>query len=149
MSAVPRPMRVVFDRTARLPLESRLIRTVAEAPVTVVSTAPDPGRASALERAGAAVVVAPTGVEALRALRTRGVRSLLLEGGPRLVGAFLDACVVDRLVIFQAPVLLGSGAEPAFAFAPPATAAAAPRRPVLEHRSVGGDWMTVYALSTL
>jgi len=47
--------------------------------------------------------------EELRALAAEGVRSLLLEGGPTLATAFLEAGLVDKLLLFVAPVLAGSG----------------------------------------
>ncbi|MFF1380836.1 bifunctional diaminohydroxyphosphoribosylaminopyrimidine deaminase/5-amino-6-(5-phosphoribosylamino)uracil reductase RibD [Streptomyces sp. NPDC058308] len=45
----------------------------------------------------------------LAALHARGVRSVLLEGGPTLAGAFVAAGTVDRVVGYLAPVLLGAG----------------------------------------
>lgn len=45
----------------------------------------------------------------LAALHTRGVRSVLLEGGPTLAGAFVAAGTVDKVVGYLAPVLLGAG----------------------------------------
>jgi diaminohydroxyphosphoribosylaminopyrimidine deaminase / 5-amino-6-(5-phosphoribosylamino)uracil reductase len=47
--------------------------------------------------------------EELQALAEEGVRSLLLEGGPTLATAFLEAGLVDKLLLFVAPVLAGSG----------------------------------------
>ncbi|HUH15743.1 MAG TPA: bifunctional diaminohydroxyphosphoribosylaminopyrimidine deaminase/5-amino-6-(5-phosphoribosylamino)uracil reductase RibD [Gaiellaceae bacterium] len=47
--------------------------------------------------------------EELRSLAVEGVQSLLLEGGPTLAGAFLDSGLVDKLLLFVAPVLSGSG----------------------------------------
>jgi diaminohydroxyphosphoribosylaminopyrimidine deaminase/5-amino-6-(5-phosphoribosylamino)uracil reductase len=47
--------------------------------------------------------------EELRALAAEGVQSLLLEGGPTLATAFLAADLVDRLLVFVAPVIAGSG----------------------------------------
>jgi diaminohydroxyphosphoribosylaminopyrimidine deaminase/5-amino-6-(5-phosphoribosylamino)uracil reductase len=49
----------------------------------------------------------------LRALAAEGVQSLLLEGGPTLAGAFLEAGLVDKLLLFIAPVIAG-GDGPAF-----------------------------------
>jgi len=141
------PFRVVFDRQARLPLDSQLVRSVHDAPVIVMTATPDQVRAAHLAAAGALVLVAPTIADALVQLRERGVRSLLLEGGPRLAGAFLAASAVDRLVIFQAPVILGSGALPALACAPGVASLAARRLHVVDRRLVGDDLMTVYALS--
>jgi diaminohydroxyphosphoribosylaminopyrimidine deaminase / 5-amino-6-(5-phosphoribosylamino)uracil reductase len=51
----------------------------------------------------------------LAALAGEGVRSLLLEGGPTLAGAFLAADLVDKLMVFRAPTLSGAGL---FAFGP-------------------------------
>jgi diaminohydroxyphosphoribosylaminopyrimidine deaminase/5-amino-6-(5-phosphoribosylamino)uracil reductase len=45
----------------------------------------------------------------LRALAADGVQSLLLEGGPTLASAFLEADLVDKLLVFVAPVLAGAG----------------------------------------
>jgi diaminohydroxyphosphoribosylaminopyrimidine deaminase / 5-amino-6-(5-phosphoribosylamino)uracil reductase len=45
--------------------------------------------------------------EELASLAAEGVQSLLLEGGPMLAGAFLSAGLVDRLLVFVAPVLAG------------------------------------------
>jgi diaminohydroxyphosphoribosylaminopyrimidine deaminase/5-amino-6-(5-phosphoribosylamino)uracil reductase len=47
--------------------------------------------------------------EELRALALEGVQSLLLEGGPTLASAFLAADLVDKLLVFVAPTLAGSG----------------------------------------
>jgi diaminohydroxyphosphoribosylaminopyrimidine deaminase / 5-amino-6-(5-phosphoribosylamino)uracil reductase len=47
--------------------------------------------------------------EELRALATEGVQSLLLEGGPTLAGSFLAAGLVDKLLVFVAPVIAGEG----------------------------------------
>jgi diaminohydroxyphosphoribosylaminopyrimidine deaminase/5-amino-6-(5-phosphoribosylamino)uracil reductase len=47
--------------------------------------------------------------DALRALATEGVQSLLLEGGPTLAAAFFEADLVDKLLVFIAPVLAGDG----------------------------------------
>ncbi|MDQ3105508.1 MAG: dihydrofolate reductase family protein, partial [Actinomycetota bacterium] len=48
-------------------------------------------------------------VALLRGLYTRGRRHVLLEGGPRLAGAMVAAGLVDRVVAYLAPALLGSG----------------------------------------
>jgi diaminohydroxyphosphoribosylaminopyrimidine deaminase/5-amino-6-(5-phosphoribosylamino)uracil reductase len=102
------PVRVVFDRQARLPLDSQLLNTLDESPVVVV-VSPE-ADASALRDAGAEIVVA-TGIRAvLTELGGRDVTSLFLEGGPALAAAFADAGEIDEARVFVAPVLL-SGAE--------------------------------------
>jgi diaminohydroxyphosphoribosylaminopyrimidine deaminase / 5-amino-6-(5-phosphoribosylamino)uracil reductase len=57
--------------------------------------------------------------EELRALASEGVQSLLLEGGPTLATAFLSAGLVDKLLLFVAPVLAGEGAHALGDFAEP------------------------------
>jgi riboflavin biosynthesis pyrimidine reductase len=53
---------------------------------------------------------------------------------------------VDRLVIFQSPLVLGERAPKAFAFAPPDFEASVHNRRVVEQRQFGADVMTTYAL---
>ncbi|HEV2075695.1 MAG TPA: bifunctional diaminohydroxyphosphoribosylaminopyrimidine deaminase/5-amino-6-(5-phosphoribosylamino)uracil reductase RibD [Thermoleophilaceae bacterium] len=108
------PLRAVFDSEGRLPLTSQLVRTAAEVPlVLVTSRAASRGQTSALEAAGAEVIRATGGTEpdrirsALDELGARGIQSLLLEGGPHLAGAFLDAGEVDEIRLFVAPLVLG------------------------------------------
>ncbi|HEY6886374.1 MAG TPA: bifunctional diaminohydroxyphosphoribosylaminopyrimidine deaminase/5-amino-6-(5-phosphoribosylamino)uracil reductase RibD [Solirubrobacter sp.] len=108
------PRRIVFDSEARLPLDSQLVRGAAEVPLTVVVTRAAPRTAvDALEIAGADVIVATGANEpdrvrnSLVQLGNAGVTSILLEGGPHLAGAFLDAGEVDEIRLFVAPVILG------------------------------------------
>jgi len=108
------PLRVVFDSKARLPLDSQLLRTLHQAPVLVVTTPDAPGeRISALENAGAEVLVA-TGIEsALRDLGARQVTSVFLEGGRTLASSFLATGQIDESRTFIAPMLLGRQPLPA------------------------------------
>ena len=69
----------------------------------------------------------------LRALAAEGVQSLLLEGGPTLAAAFFEADLVDKVLLFVAPVLGGEG--PAFAPALPSPRALTR----LASRQVGED----------
>jgi diaminohydroxyphosphoribosylaminopyrimidine deaminase/5-amino-6-(5-phosphoribosylamino)uracil reductase len=138
--------RVIFDSTLRTPLRSGLVRTARETPVVLVAREAPPERADALRAAGVEIVVAPAFSEALLALAERGFGSLFVEGGALLAGSFLAHAAVDRLIIFRAPVVLGAGALNAFAHAPPADVARLARLPILEHRVLGGDVMTTYAL---
>ncbi len=112
--AVRQPRRVVFDSEARLPLGSKLVRDAGKVPLTVVVSRAAPRAATdALETHGAEVIVAtgenePARVRsALDQLGARGISSLLLEGGPRLAGAFLDAGEIDEIRLFLAPIVLG------------------------------------------
>ena len=108
------PRRVVFDATGRLPLDSQLVQQAPEIPLTVVvSRAAPRSAADALQNAGADVIVAtgehePARVRsALDQLGEAGIHAILLEGGPHLAGAFLDAGEIDEVRLFLAPLLLG------------------------------------------
>jgi diaminohydroxyphosphoribosylaminopyrimidine deaminase/5-amino-6-(5-phosphoribosylamino)uracil reductase len=111
------PRRVVFDTLARLPPSSQLVSAASEIPLTVVvSRAAAHADTDALEAAGVQVLVAtgenePARVRsALDQLGANGIASALLEGGPHLAGAFLDAGEIDELRLFLAPLLLGGSA---------------------------------------
>jgi diaminohydroxyphosphoribosylaminopyrimidine deaminase / 5-amino-6-(5-phosphoribosylamino)uracil reductase len=111
------PRRVVFDTLGRLPPGSQLVAAAGEVPLTVVVSraAPRPDT-DALEAAGVQVMVAtgenePARVRsALDQLGALGITSVLLEGGPHLAGAFLDAGEIDEIRLFLAPLLLGGSA---------------------------------------
>jgi diaminohydroxyphosphoribosylaminopyrimidine deaminase / 5-amino-6-(5-phosphoribosylamino)uracil reductase len=139
------PLRVVFDRSARLPLDSRLVGTARDVPVAVVTAPGDSRNAAALEARGVTVIRAGSAREALLALRERGVRSLLVEGGAGLASSLVQGAVVDRLVIFRAPLVLGAGSLNPFGSLPAVRAADAPRWRLVESRRFEDDEMTVYA----
>jgi len=110
------PRRVVFDSTARLPLDAKLVAEARDVPlVVVVSRAAPRGATDALETAGVEVVVATGQNEPARiasALDQLGaldppVTSLLLEGGPHLAGSFMDAGEIDEVRLFISPLVLG------------------------------------------
>lgn len=112
--SVRQPRRVVFDSTARLPVDSKLVAESSEVPLTVVvSRAAPRRRTNSLSAAGVDVVVAQGGNEparvlsALDQLGALGTSSILLEGGPKLAGAFLDAGEIDEIRLFLAPIVLG------------------------------------------
>ena len=140
------PARVVFTRRGQLPLASVLARTATEVPTIVVAESVDLAHARRLMTLGVEVVAATSIEEGMRALRQRGIRSMLVEGGAMITGALLGANLVDRLIIFQAPVLLGAGALPGFENAPTMAASGARRYPIVRRTELDDDLMTVYAL---
>ena len=119
VEAARQPTRVVFDGTARLPLDSKLIGSIDQAPLVVVcGPGADPDRTRALERAGVELIAiagrdpAEQVEAALGELGRRGITSLLLEGGPVLAASFAAAGQIDQLDLFVAPLLLGGGRPP-------------------------------------
>jgi len=108
------PRRVVFDSEASLPLDSQLVRSAHEVPVMLVcSRAAKRTATDGLRNAGVDVIVCTGQNEAarvgcgLRELGTRGIQSLLLEGGPHLAGIFLEAGEIDEARMFIAPIIAG------------------------------------------
>jgi diaminohydroxyphosphoribosylaminopyrimidine deaminase/5-amino-6-(5-phosphoribosylamino)uracil reductase len=118
------PVRVIADSHLRTPLTSRLVATAGAAPVwIVVRPDADAARRAALLSAGVAVIEAQPagggegiGVDARAALQSlagRGLTRVLVEGGPRLAASLLRADLVDRLVWFHAPTVIGGDGLPA------------------------------------
>jgi len=109
-----RLVRVVFDSRLRTPAGAKLFSTLAAGPVIIVTT---PAAAEAaterlaeLVEAGAEVHCAPESprlAPAVEWLATRGVSSLIVEGGGLLHRGFWDAGLVDRVQIFRTPATLG------------------------------------------
>jgi diaminohydroxyphosphoribosylaminopyrimidine deaminase/5-amino-6-(5-phosphoribosylamino)uracil reductase len=136
------PLRVVVDRQARLPLSSRLVRTVGEGPVLVVVSPDAPAdRRAALEAAGVETLVAASLPDAMRVLAEREIQSVLCEGGATLAGGLLHDGLIDRLALFVAPRILGDPAAPGLfgAALVPATIAAAVAAVSMEPERVGAD----------
>lgn len=132
------PVRVVFDSTARLPLDCQLLATLDEAPLTVVhGPEADHRGLEELLAAGAETILAAGGSSAerigaaLAELGRRGLTSLLLEGGATLAAAFAAAGQIDEARVFVAPLLLGGPA--------PAVPVAALQGSPTEAETVGED----------
>ncbi|WP_328680254.1 bifunctional diaminohydroxyphosphoribosylaminopyrimidine deaminase/5-amino-6-(5-phosphoribosylamino)uracil reductase RibD [Streptomyces sp. NBC_00322] len=104
------PLRVVLDTEATaVGPGARVLDDAAPTLIAVAEDAeaqlPDAVEVVRLPRAGRGLSVAAL----LEALHQRGIRSVLLEGGPTLAGAFVAAGTVDKVVGYLAPVLLGAG----------------------------------------
>jgi diaminohydroxyphosphoribosylaminopyrimidine deaminase/5-amino-6-(5-phosphoribosylamino)uracil reductase len=95
--AIRQPLRVVVDSEGRTPADARVRDAAAP---TWVATVKEVG-AGADGRVDLPALLAE--------LYRRGVRAALLEGGPTLAGAFLAAGLVDRVIGYLAPKLLGAG----------------------------------------
>ena len=115
------PIRIVLDGRLSISPRSRVLRVRSQAP-TWVFAAQDASerRAAALARAGAEVIrLRGRGTvdlpRVLRELWLRGVTSVLIEGGATLAAAALRARLVDRIVLFLAPMIIGGDGVPAVA----------------------------------
>jgi len=109
-----RPLvRVVLDEKLRLPSNSKLASTAQESPVLVVAGNSD---SFALAKIGVEVIHDPQGGRdlptVLEELGRRSIQSVLIEGGARVAGKFVDAQLIDKVTIFIAPMLIGGGDAP-------------------------------------
>ncbi len=115
------PLRIVIDDDLQLPLGSKLVKTARKYPVIAVAGHPPSfddntdaaflGRRAALDAAGVEVLQSNSGEPGalLEALGTRGISSLLVEGGGKTARRFLDAGMIDRILLFQGPADIGEG----------------------------------------
>ena len=135
------PLRVIIDSHLRTPASSRFLQLDGR---RVIYCIDDSGK-QVLESAGAEVAVVaaegarvslPAVVEALAALE---INEVLVEAGQILAGAFLQAGLVDELVIYQAPHIMGS--ETRGMFKTSGWTALADRQPldIIDVRRVGED----------
>jgi GTP cyclohydrolase II len=116
MVSGPSPLRVVLDSTLRLPPTARVLDGQAGSIVITTNRASAERRAALRARAIGvhAVEAGPRGVDlagALATLRALGIRSLLVEGGARVITSFLAEKLVDRLVVAIAPTIFGAGVD--------------------------------------
>ena len=136
----PQPLRVVLDTRARSPVGARTFDGQAPSLLMVA-----PGAAVDRHReAKIDTVEVPTGPDGrldlgavLGVLWRRGVRSVLVEGGPTVTSAFVASRSYERLEVHVAPLLLGASGRPAV-FDGPDTLSAASRL-TLEHVERVGD----------
>jgi len=114
----PDPLKVVVDSSLRLPITAALLRETPERTILLTTAAAPEGAVARVVALGARVVVAASDgdgrvalSDGLRRLADVGVRSLLVEGGARVITALLHQQLVDRMAICVAPVILGRGVE--------------------------------------
>ena len=129
------PVRIVLDATARLPLDSRLVRTAREAPVLVAAgPAAAADRLAALAAAGCEVwrgsEPSRTGRlrELLAELGRRRLTNLMVEGGPGVLRTLFEAGEVDEIQAYVAPRVIGGD---------PASVPTLPEPPACDVEEVG------------
>jgi diaminohydroxyphosphoribosylaminopyrimidine deaminase/5-amino-6-(5-phosphoribosylamino)uracil reductase len=111
-------LRAIIDSRLRLPLKSNLVKS-ADGDVAVFTLQPlDSPKALTLQQAGVAVVRVPAKrghVDLDAVLRDMGkhqILNVLLEAGAELNGAALEAGIVDKMILFYAPKIMGIGGVP-------------------------------------
>jgi len=110
------PVRVVLDSRARLPVNARLFEGEARVIVFVSESEAPEAAVLALKARGAKVLVIPKAFPEserwswmLGALFDNGIQSVLIEGGAAVAGSALRSGVVDKLLFFVAPMIIGKG----------------------------------------
>lgn len=113
------PLRVVIDSTLRTPLDAAVLADGAAHGTLIATTERALAeRVEAVRALGAAVLVLPAMDTAqvdlhalLGALRDRGIDSIMVEGGARLITALLRQQLADRVAVCVAPKILGAGID--------------------------------------
>jgi diaminohydroxyphosphoribosylaminopyrimidine deaminase/5-amino-6-(5-phosphoribosylamino)uracil reductase len=151
MERVPM-LRVVADARLRTPPSARLVQSAGVAPVLIMTAHGHPPAAQApFIAAGADIITAPAhaagGLDLpslLRALGRRGVTRVLAEGGAGLAAALLRQGLVDRLVWFHAPAVMGGDGHPALEGLRLAALSAMPRFRRVALRALGDDMLSEF-----
>lgn len=131
------PLRVVVDSRLRTPPEARLLRMPG---ATAIATSAFNRPQMGAEIWGMPSIAGAVDLNALvRKLAERGCNEVLVEAGPTLAGGFLRAGLIDELIVYAAPKLLGSSARPLFDL-PLEFMAEAVQLAIDEVRPIGADW---------
>jgi diaminohydroxyphosphoribosylaminopyrimidine deaminase/5-amino-6-(5-phosphoribosylamino)uracil reductase len=115
------PVRIVLDGRLRLPLTVKLVSDAKRVPTWLIALpGADGGRRQAYADCGVEIIEVdtddaghPSLADALAALAERGLTRVLVEGGSRITAALLRVGLVDRIVWFRAPSLIGGDGIPA------------------------------------
>ena len=141
--ATRQPLRVVLDPGLETSPEARILAPPGEA--LVMTASEDAVRAGRLAAAGARVETVAPGeggldlAAVLARLAELEVNELHVECGATLAGALLRQGLVDEIVVYMAPTLLGEGARPLLGLGPLASMDERPRLELLSVRRVGAD----------
>jgi diaminohydroxyphosphoribosylaminopyrimidine deaminase / 5-amino-6-(5-phosphoribosylamino)uracil reductase len=146
------PVRVVLDSKLRLGLDSRLVATARETPLWVVTgTSAAAEREQALRDAGAEVLRVPEAgggrdlSAVLARLAERGITRLMVEAGPILAAALLQADLVDEAALLRSPKAIGPEGIDALEGVPLATLTGSPRLELIRTELAGEDTIACLA----
>lgn len=147
--ATRQPLRVVLDSKLRTPPDAKMLSLSGS--TLVVTAANDAARAETLCKAGAEVLqIGKNGkvdlAALLAALADREVNEVLVEAGATLAGAFLEAGLVDELVLYYAPHILGDAGRGMFHLPSLTRMTQRVRLDVRDLRAIGQDWRVIAAI---
>jgi diaminohydroxyphosphoribosylaminopyrimidine deaminase/5-amino-6-(5-phosphoribosylamino)uracil reductase len=147
------PVRVVLDRSLRIPGGSRLVQSARETPLWVMTS--DLSEAPAAVKLGAAgaqvIRVAANGTPSrldlaavLHALSEKGISRLMVEGGARVASSFVSAGMVDEVWLLRGPQAVGADGVPALDALPLSALTGSPTFKLRASESLGKDTLHIY-----
>lgn len=146
------PVRVVLDRSLRIPASSQLLRTARETPVWVMgSDLAEAAAATRLGAAGAQIMRMPPGSASgfdlqavLHALAGKGITRLMVEGGSRVAASFVSADLADEIWLFRGAEDVGTDGVDALDALPLSKITQSPAYKVHASETFDRDTLTVY-----
>jgi diaminohydroxyphosphoribosylaminopyrimidine deaminase/5-amino-6-(5-phosphoribosylamino)uracil reductase len=146
------PVRVVLDRSLRIPASSRLVRSARETPLWVIaSELAEAAAATRLGAAGAQIMRMPPNGAAgldlpavLHALAEKGITRLMVEGGSHVAASFVAADLVDEIWLFRGAEEVGPGGVDALDALPLSKITQSPAYKVHASETFGPDTLTLY-----
>jgi diaminohydroxyphosphoribosylaminopyrimidine deaminase/5-amino-6-(5-phosphoribosylamino)uracil reductase len=147
------PVRVVLDRSLRIPGSSRLVHSARETPLWVMtSNLAEAPAAMKLGAAGAQVIrvaatSGPPGLDlqaVLHALAEKGITRLLVEGGSRVASSFVAAGLVDEVWLLRGPGAIGTDGVPALDALPVSVITQSPQFKLRASEMLQNDTLTIY-----
>lgn len=146
------PVRVVLDRSLRIPASSQLVRTARETPVWVVgSELAEAAAATRLGAAGVQIMRMPPGSASgldlqtvLQTLAGKGITRLMVEGGSRVAASFVSADLVDEIWLFRGAEEVGADGVDALDALPLSKITQSQAYKVHASETFGHDTLTIY-----
>ena len=145
------PARIVLDSTARLPLDSRLVQSARELPLILMVGPEAPlARRDSLGEAGARIIevsalAGKVDLEAaFTALAKEGFTRILAEGGSEVAWSLVSGDLIDEVILFRAPVVVGVDGVRALSGSALSAIERSPRYRQVEISQVGDDQMRRY-----
>jgi diaminohydroxyphosphoribosylaminopyrimidine deaminase / 5-amino-6-(5-phosphoribosylamino)uracil reductase len=147
------PVRVVLDRSLRIPGTSRLVQSARKTPLWVMTSGlSEAPAAMKLGAAGAQVIrvaatATPPGLDlpaVLNALCEKGITRLMIEGGARVASSFVTTGLIDEGWLLRGPQAVGADGVPALDALPLSALTGSPAFKVRASQSLGKDTLPIY-----